>query len=177
MQQFWQVGYEATSLQDLLNVMGLSKSSLYQTFGNKHRLFMSCIDYYQRLMAHNLATQLESGDSAIQFLVGLLQDVISEAEQSTHKKGCFLVNSINELCPQDVEASEAAAHGIENMGKVLFRAIERGKREGDINPMSDNHTLVNYLLAQISGLRTMVKAGVDIKILQAVVDMTLKSFR
>ena len=89
MQQFWRAGYEATSLQDLLDVMNLSKSSLYQTYGSKHELFLRSIDFYQETSVHELQQSLSDSLTSKAFMKRLLEDVIAEAT-SKKKKGCLL---------------------------------------------------------------------------------------
>lgn len=96
MMQFWRHGYASTSMQDLLNATGLSKSSLYQSFGNKSKLFSSCLVHYQHWLILDLEQQLSSSSSGFQFIENLLVMVISEAS-APQRNGCLLVNTANEL--------------------------------------------------------------------------------
>jgi TetR/AcrR family transcriptional regulator, transcriptional repressor for nem operon len=179
-QQFWSTGYEATSLQDLLQSMSLSKSSLYQTFGNKHELFIRCLGYYQQTMVDELNIKLANSTSACQFLYDFLGDVISEAKDSSSnndiKKGCFLVNTANELCQRDASIAEAVSIGTTNVAKVFRRAIEQGKKQQEINTTQITDSLVDYLITSISGLRTMIKAGAEQKSLKPVIDLMMTTF-
>ena len=160
MQQFWSVGYEATSIEDLLKTMRLSKSSFYQTFGSKSNLFLDCIDLYQQSMVDELNELLIKSDSSKTFISCFLDEVISEAN-AKHKKGCLLVNTINELSQRDKAVSKAISAALNKVTDVMHKAIERGKKEGDIKSTTNTKTLASYLVANISGLRTMVKSGAD----------------
>jgi TetR/AcrR family transcriptional repressor of nem operon len=175
MMQFWRVGYEATSVQDLLKAMQLSKSSLYQTFGSTHQLFVRCLEYYQRSMAQSLNEQLNNARSARKFLERFLNGVVAEAALATDKKGCMLVNTTNELFQRDAEIADAVSAGTNNLAKVLSRAIERGQREGDFDPSVKTETLVSYVLTNVCGLRTMVKGGADEKALQSVIALIMNT--
>jgi len=174
MQQFWRVGYEATSLQDLLDVMNLSKSSLYQTYGSKHELFLRSIDFYQQASANELQQRLDNSLTSKAFMNGFLEDVISEAS-SKKKKGCLLVNTVNELSHRDKAVSKAVLNGIDNVADVIKQAIKRGKKEGAIKSTVNTDTLVNYIVSNVSGLRTMVKSGVDKAELTPLVNMIMKT--
>jgi len=174
-QQFWAVGYEATSLQDLLKSMGLSKSSLYQTFGNKHELFIRCLDHYQQSMVDKLNEQLDSSDSVKQFIGNFLEGVIAEAKNSSGRKGCLLVNTANELSQRDADIAKAVTDGTVNVAKLFQQAIELGKQKKEINVDTSTEHLVSYLITSISGLRTMVKAGAETSTLKPVTDLIIKT--
>lgn len=173
--QFWAAGYEATSLQDLLKTMGLSKSSLYQTFGNKHELFICCIDRYQQTMVSVLSEQLANSSSVEQFLRDFLQGVISQAKNCSTRKGCFLVNTANELSQRDPVIAKAVSGGMENVAQVFRQAIEQGKQQKELDPALPIESLVDYFMTSVSGLRTMVKAGADIGSLQPVIQLIMKT--
>jgi TetR/AcrR family transcriptional regulator, transcriptional repressor for nem operon len=174
MQQFWRVGYEATSLQDLLEAMNLSKSSLYQTFGSKHELFLRSIDFYQQASVDELYESLNNSRTSKAFLKRLLEDVIAEAALKK-KKGCLLVNTVNELAHRDKAVSTAVLNGFNNVANVIRDAIERGKKEGAIKSSISTDTLVNYIVTNVSGLRTMVKSGADKIELVLVINMIMKT--
>lgn len=174
MQQFWRVGYEATSLQDLLEVMSLSKSSLYQTFGSKHELFLRSIDFYQRSSADELQASLDNSRTSKAFLNSFLENVIAEST-SRDKKGCLLVNTINELAYRDKAVSKAVTNGLSNMSNVIQNAIERGKKEGAIKTSKNTDVLVNYIITNVCGLRTLVKSSADKSTLSSVVNIILKT--
>jgi TetR/AcrR family transcriptional regulator, transcriptional repressor for nem operon len=174
MQQFWRAGYEATSLQDLLEVMSLSKSSLYQTYGSKHELFLRSIDFYQQISVNELQQSLNNSFSSKAFMKRLLEDVIAEAA-SKKKKGCLLVNTVNELSHRDKAVSKAVLNGFANVAGVIKQAIESGKKEGAIKSTVRTDTLVNYIVTNVSGLRTMVKSGVDKSELTPLVNMIMKT--
>ena len=174
-QQFWAVGYEATSLQDLLKSMGLSKSSLYQTFGNKHELFVRCLDHYQQSMVDKLNVQLNSSDSVKQFIANFLEGVIAEAKNSSGRKGCLLVNTANELSQRDTDIAKAVTDGTGNVAKLFQQAIELGKQKKEISVDTLTEHLVSYLMTAISGLRTMIKAGAETSTLKPVTDLIIKT--
>jgi len=172
-QQFWLTGYEATSLHNLLQKMSLSKSSLYQTFGNKHELFVRCLDHYQQTMVNVLNEQLNKSASIKQFLSDFLEDVISEAKTRGIRKGCFLVNTANELSQRDTGIAEAVSTGTANVANVFRCAIQRGKEQQEISSTLPTESLVDYLMISVSGLRTMIKAGAEIKSLKPVINLMI----
>lgn len=174
-QQFWSVGYEATSLQDLLKTMGLSKSSLYQTFGNKHELFVRCLDHYQASMVNKVSEKLANSSSVKQFMFNFLEEVIAEAEQGVNKKGCLLVNTANELSQRDDDIAQAVMDGTSNVAEVFKQAIELGKQQKEVRSELSTEDLINYLITSISGLRTMVKAGAEKNTLKPVVELMIKN--
>jgi TetR/AcrR family transcriptional repressor of nem operon len=174
-QQFWAVGYEATSLQDLLKSMSLSKSSLYQTFGNKHELFIRCLEHYQQSMVDKLEEELENSSSVKQFVSEFLEEVIAESNNRSGRKGCFLVNTANELSQRDADIGRVVTDGTSNVAKVFQQAIELGITKKEISAKPPVEHLVGYLMTTISGLRTMIKAGAEQNTLKPVVDLIIKS--
>lgn len=174
-QQFWAVGYEATSLQDLLKSMSLSKSSLYQTFGNKHELFIRCLEHYQQSMVDKLKEELENSSSVKQFVSEFLEEVIAESNNRSGRKGCFLVNTANELSQRDADIGRVVTDGTSNVAKVFQQAIELGITKKEISAKPPVEHLVGYLMTTISGLRTMIKAGAEQNTLKPVVDLIIKS--
>lgn len=173
-EQFWLGGYSATSLQDLLDCMKLSKSSLYQSFGNKETLFVKCIENYQASFNKQLSVSLERSSSGIVFIEQLLESVIQEAN-NTERKGCFLVNTANELGANDPVITAALDRGFNSVRIIIKKALNKAALEGDLSAQSDLDDLSHYLVVGISGLRTMVKAGVKYKRLRNVSDILLKS--
>ena len=63
MEVFWARGYEATSLQDLIGAMEISKSSFYEAFGSKRELFLSAIGHYIDTRTENVVKLLDEEDS------------------------------------------------------------------------------------------------------------------
>ena len=173
MQQFWRAGYEVTSLQDLLEVMHLSKSSLYQTFGSKHELFLLSIDFYQQSLVEEIYKRLSNSRTSKTFLKQLLDNVIAEAAVKK-KKGCLLVNIVNELSHRDKSVSKTVLIAIRNVENVIRLVVEQGKKEGAIKTSVSTETLVDYI-TNISGLRTMVKSGAAKTKLVSVVNIIMKT--
>ena len=93
---FWARGYEATSTAQLMAAMGLSKSSLYQTFGSKDALFNLCLDRYGEMTAGYMRETLAQAESPKQFLLDLVE-AIAGYHGEDGPNGCLLVNSACEL--------------------------------------------------------------------------------
>lgn len=159
MHVFWSSGYEATSLQDLLKAMGLSKSSFYQTFGSKQRLFERCIGHYRENMAAMMLERLEKAASGRQFIAEMLYAAADEANGPLKPRGCLVMNTANEFSQQDPAIAEGVALSVDRFKKVFHAAVRRAQEEGDIAAGKDAAVLAQYLVSSMSGLKTMVKAG------------------
>lgn len=159
-ERFWQQGFAATSLQDLLECTQLSKSSLYQTFGNKEKLFVRCLDQYRQHIGHILAERLHQADSGLSFIRELLDMVIVEAG-SDGRKGCLLVNTANEVAGREPAIALAVNRGFLTIKSMIRHALTKAKDEGELAVDADIEQLSDFFVTGISGLRTMVRAGVD----------------
>jgi TetR/AcrR family transcriptional repressor of nem operon len=177
MQLFWQKGYEATSLQDLLKVTGLSKSSLYKEFGNKHALFERSIELYRGDMVKNMEDMLSKADSGLEFIQQFFQEVAKETRGKNARRGCLVMNTATEFSQSDPVISRLVKRGTTSFRDTFESAILRAQAEGDIPETIDSKVLATYLMSSMSGLKTQIKAGAsadEVKSITKIILSTLK---
>ena len=175
MQIFWRNGYENTSMQDLLEAMQISKSSLYQAFGGKQALFERCITRYGDLMIGQLHDALTSASSGLGFIRQFLESVLDEARGVSEARGCLVLNTANEFARRNPVIAEAVAQGLGRFHGVVLAAVRRAQREGAIPRDRDAVMLANYLVSNMSGLKTLSKAGADEASLKGTIELVLKA--
>jgi len=174
MDVFWQEGYNDTSLQSLLKATGLSKSSLYQTFGSKQDLFIRCLEQYKQNMLDELLDALAVTGSPRQFIHNFLVDITKEATPDNHhRKGCLFVKTAHELAQKEPVIASAMTEGISQVATVFRRAIDQAKAMGEIKTSTPTDSLLAYLMTSITGLRTMVMTGADRVNLEPVIELTM----
>lgn len=172
---FWVKGYEATSMQDLLAAMNISRSSLYQVFGGKHALFRRCIARYADGFAGRLREGLAQAPSGRRFIEAFLHSVLEDARNDAHRRGCLVMNTASEFAQSDPEIAVDVAASIERFRVVLQAAVERAQREGGIPPERDARILANYLVSSMSGLKNQAKAGADADTLKGIIEVVLRA--
>jgi len=177
MQIFWRNGYENTSMQNLLDGMNLSKSSLYQAFGGKQALFERCMTRYGDEMIGSLRHALQDSPSGLGFIRQFLESVLDEARGVCEARGCLVLNTANEFARRNPQIAEAVSQGLNRFHEVLLAAVERAQKEGDIPPERDPNMLATYLVSSMSGLKTMSKAGAGEKTLKGIIDLTLEALQ
>ncbi len=151
---FWEKGYETTSTVDLMQAMGLSKSSLYQTFGSKQELFLLCMEHYVKMVNDYLHQKLEETGSVKQFFFDILLENYIENDVGI-PEGCLLVNSTCEFGDKHHDISPLLTVKMNGYRQVLQAAIELGQESGEVVKDKDSRQLAEYLLVVLSGLSVM----------------------
>jgi len=166
MHLFWRQGYEATSMQNLLDTMQLSKSSLYQTFGSKHELFQQCINQYRRMMTTELQQQFDAAISGREFIEKFFMMITDRAKNPANRIGCLVMNTATELAQRDKEIGKLIKLGTENFTKIFTQAVKRAQQEGDVSADKNPQALGYFLMSNLSGLNSMAKAGASQAVLK-----------
>lgn len=175
MEVFWCNGYEATSMTDLLQAMGISKSSLYQTFGNKQQLFECCLNRYAAFLSANMEEGLNTAKSGRSFIEFMLLTIADTAQKTEGSKGCLMVNSVNEFGQRNSAIAISIEDNLQIFTTLFINAVRRAQSEGDISEDADPRAIADYLHVAVSGLRTMIKAGADHHSVQGTVKLILKA--
>ena len=173
MELFWARGYEATSLQELLGATGLSRSSLYQTFGGKHELFERCLDRYREIVVERMWRRLEEVPSGRAFIEESLRRTLAEQRAPDGPRGCLVLNTANEFGHRDPLITERVRAGIDGFRTVFAEAVRRGQADGSIRSTREPHRLAAYLVAGMGGLRTLVKADEGEQHVESALDVLL----
>jgi TetR/AcrR family transcriptional repressor of nem operon len=177
MQVFWRNGYENTSMQDLLDIMQISKSSLYQAFGGKQALFERSMARYGDEMIGALRAALQASPSGLGFIRQFLESVLDEARGVSEARGCLVLNTANEFARRNPRIAEAVSQGLDRFHGVLLAAVERAQQESEIPPGRNAAMLASYLVSSMSGLKTMSKAGAGEDTLRGIIELTLKALQ
>ena len=172
MHVFWARGYDGTSLCDLIEAMGISKSSFYEAFGSKHDLFLSSLDYYRDNVIGLLSLKLASAPSPRAGIVAALNLVLDPPPQSDHPQGCFIGRCAVEIAGRDLAAAARVATGMERTVAVFHETVVRAQALGEIPAGRDARALARYLVSSLNGLRVMAEAGADRAALEDVVRLT-----
>jgi len=158
MNVFWSKGYEGTSLADILQATGLSKSSLYATFGNKRALFLAAFDAYRKERLEYLDRMLNDGQLARQSIERFFRQGVAHGVESTDTYGCMTANEAVELGPHDVDVQQLVASYFHAVEDAFAQALSRGQADGSIANGDDLRKLARFLTVGFQGLQVMARA-------------------
>ncbi|MFI8527622.1 TetR/AcrR family transcriptional regulator [Promicromonospora sukumoe] len=165
--QFWDAGYAATSLQDLMRVSGLGKGSIYAAFGDKHELFLRVLRRYVASLERTLRRSVDSTPRALDALRLFVMMPVGDPEGVAARRGCLLANSTTELASADPVVAAEARQAYEGMTAVLADGVRSAQAQGDLNPSADPVGTARALLAAQQGLTFMGRTGMDVAALEA----------
>ena len=173
MEVFWARGYDGTSIQDLVKHMGINRQSLYDTFGDKHTLFLEALDRYREIESRKVFEQLDRPGSVKKNLRLLFSGVVEKALSEEGRRGCFVGNSMSELAGRCKETATRTCNSLASAERMFQRALQRGKEQGELPRVRDTRAVARFLYSSLQGLLLMAKATRDRKLLNDVVKVML----
>lgn len=170
---FWAKGYEATSMQDLVDCTGVNRGSLYATYGDKRALFLAALQAYddaRRAMLSEFEKRYEAREAIRQ----VFQTFTNEVSESGGNRGCFLTNTALELAAHDAEIRQIVAKAQEDVEAFFARLIRRGKAAGEIPEHVKIAETARGLLASLLGLLVLIRSRPERTLLRTIIDDALK---
>lgn len=170
---FWRLGYEGTSMAKLLEFMGISRQSLYDTYGDKHSLFLAAIDRYRGNVQRQLATLIAEQATAAAAVRAVFEWVNQAVFEHAEHRSCLMANAALELGQRDPEVRERVADHLREVEGVFTTVLERGQRAGELDPNRDMQALARFLTNSIHGLGILARGGAPTPVLRDTITTTL----
>ncbi|MEM6720002.1 MAG: TetR/AcrR family transcriptional regulator [Bacteroidota bacterium] len=170
---FWRNGFHATSMQDLVDHLGINRASIYDTYGGKKELFEKTFAHYRAINRKQLISFFESRENVKEGFRQLFQGSISEAVCDTDRKGCFVVNVATELVPNDEEMLAKVQENKEFIEETFTNFLQSGIDSGEISADKDIKNIASLLHTFLNGLKVVSKTDTDEESLVASVDTML----
>lgn len=173
MELFWLKGYHATSMQDLVDGLGISRSSLYDTYGDKHSLFIKALENYEAVVGGKMTGIVANAPSAKAAIRGMLEFITSELITDREHKGCFLVNVAVEVASQDQEVSNIVCQNDRYVEEFFYTTIKKGQKSGEIKNKQDARGLARFIFNNIKGIRVTAKSVSDKDFFDDIIELTM----
>ena len=173
MNLFWLKGYNGTSMQDLVDGLGISRSSLYDTYVDKHTLFIKALAYYQCSASSGMCNIVSGAASAKDAIKQLLELTTGELLDDKQQKGCFMVNAEVEMAPHDAEVSKIVCDNEKLIEDAFYGAIKKGQSTGEIPADKDARALARFVFNNVKGIRVSAKATTDKNFFKDIIQLTM----
>lgn len=159
---FWRRGYEATSVADLVEHLGIGRASIYATFGGKNELYLKALDRYAEMRDPLLLAELSQPGPALPAVRAVVRRFAAEAASPKGRlNGCFVTNTAAELAPHDPAAARRVEISWERLEAPLHSALVRAQAQGELAGDRDPRALARMLLVLLQGIRVVGKASDD----------------
>jgi len=152
---FWERGYEATSIANLIEGTGINRGSLYNAFGGKRQLFVQSLLKYDVETRRAFLAELESLDNPRQAFKALFDALVQQAQDDTKKKGCFLVNTSLEFSVHNEEIQRIVTQGFTEFEAFFRRGIEVSQARGEMPLSLDQSATAKALLSLVVAIRVL----------------------
>lgn len=170
---FWRDGYDATSMQDLVDGLGISRSSIYDTFGDKRQLFLESISTYRQGSSEALILFLKNHPHPKKAFCQMLEGSMKETTSDKERKGCFMTNAAVELAAYDEEIRSISIENKERVIHAFVEAIRRGQKIGEISKKYPATQLAEFIYTAYNGLQVVGKYDQDFRKLKQTIKLTL----
>ncbi|HDZ07631.1 TetR/AcrR family transcriptional regulator [Pseudohongiella sp.] len=178
MEQFWREGFEASSVQKLLDVTGINRGTLYNSFGDKDTFFKSCLEHYSKLVDKELSASLNNEELAPWDAIEKYFDLaVLSASNKRRTMGCLLVNSFCESINYDKDIQKLVKNYYGNIRKALLKRSKEAEKAGNLSKGVSPELAADVLMNTLSGLRVHSREGKSAKQLAEVVAFTVKTLK
>ena len=151
---FWNKGYEATTMQDLVKASGLLKGSLYGAFGDKQALYLAALKHYDRTRIQAGIDMLNGEGSARQKITRLFDNVIESTKRGLFAGGCLLCNASLEKAVSDKQVKAEIKTTIRRLKVAIMDALKMENVNED-----QAASLAAFIVSAYFGTRVLAKGG------------------
>jgi len=170
---FWHKGYNGTSMQDLVDGLGISRSSLYDTFGDKHALYIKALDSYQQTGGSQMCDIINNTASAKEAIKKLLELTMRDLLNDEQRKGCFMVNAEIELASLDAEVNDMICRNEQQFENAVLQAIKKGQESDEISNSKDALALSRFIFNTVKGMQVSAKSTTEKAFFDDIIQTTL----
>lgn len=168
---FLEKGYEHTSIQDLVDYLGIHRRSIYDTYGDKHQLYLKILAKYDQDMSQKYVLITDRNISIREKFEAIFN--ASAFPKDTCRKGCLFVNSSIELALRDNEVADQIQSFFEKTKSFFIRLLNQAKENGELSADTDTRILASYLNNALIGIRVLVRSVASQTELKNIIKTTL----
>lgn len=165
---FWLRGFEATSVRDLAEAMGIGGASLYNAYGDKRALFSRSLERYAARSMRDRIARMEAAHQPKEAIGAFISEIIDRSLKDPDRKGCLLVNSALDVAPHDAEIGKVVGGYLDELRQFFRRNIEAAHKVGQVPRTVDAEEVSGHLLGVLLGIRVLARTGARRKMLEAV---------
>jgi TetR/AcrR family transcriptional repressor of nem operon len=171
-QCFWNRGYEATSVRDLIDETGLTGASLYNAFGGKRALYQRALDHY---VNRSVAERIRQCDALPprEAIGAFFADILERSLNDRRRKGCMLVNAALEVAPHDRGFQKIVAKVLSQIEGFFLEQLKAGQADGSITMSMPAEVLARHLLGVLMGVRVLARVRPERELLEGAVGPAL----
>jgi len=175
MNLFWRLGYENSSLNMLMHEMGISRQSLYDTFGDKRALYLKAMAFYRKQTNSSLRELLATAPTVKEGFTRILLGMVAESREQ-HVRGCLLLSANMERAVDDEQIARFLEENQAEVESIFSEALRRAQRNGEISHNQNAVALAKFLVVTIQGMRAMARLKSDRQALRQVAKIALALF-
>jgi len=170
---FWARGFEATSVRDLAQTMGIGGPSLYNAYGDKRALFKKSLERYANRSMRERIARLEARHQAAEAIRAFLAEIIDRSVKDPDRRGCLLVNSALDVAPHDATIGGVVAGYLDEIRAFFHRNIVAARKAGQVPRELDPDEAASHLLGVVLGIRVLARTRAKRRVLEAVAQPAL----
>src|SRR3954466_7865609 len=158
---FWERGYEATSMADLVQHLGVARASIYATFGGKHDLYVKAFEKYLQTRDPDVVEVLSQPGPVLPAVRSLVEAYARESLCDERRRGCMVVNAAVEIMSRDPQVARRVEASWDHLETALTSALTRARAQGEIPADRDPRALARFLLVMMQGIRVLGRGHPD----------------
>ncbi len=161
-------------MKDLVDNMGIQPGSIYNSFGDKHGLFIEAVKYYGEVITSNAIKCLNASGSPVQNIKNFFYEIICRP-LDRQCQGCLVVNTVVELAPHDDEVAEIVNDILEKIQTAFYNCLKKAVDIREVSPDTNIMALARYFASSTHGLLVTGKSKSTQDELQDIVDVILST--
>ncbi|WP_310832043.1 TetR/AcrR family transcriptional regulator [Paenibacillus pedocola] len=173
MEVFGHYGYEGTSMQLLLEGLGIARQSLYDTYGTKRDLFLKAVNHYVNEKSSAVVAYLAETASVKTAISDIFEAIGETLRDEQRRKECFILYSAIDQVPHDPEIAVLFNEDKKRLEQALYDALVRGVQQGEFSANRDLQALARYLYHARYGLTQAAKLSDDPLVIEQITKVTL----
>ncbi|MEX0964932.1 MAG: TetR/AcrR family transcriptional regulator [Pseudohongiellaceae bacterium] len=178
MEQFWREGYEASSVQKLLDCTGINRGTLYNSFGDKDTFFKSCVDQYNKVLDKQIVATLKNSNlGAWESIEAFFDESVINVTNKHRSMGCLLVNSFCESINYDKEMRKVIRSSVGLLRKALVSRLKEAHKNRKVKKGISVEFAAEVLMNSLYGVRVNSRDGKTPRQLKEVIKFTISSLK